>query len=64
MHSKLAAASAAFAPIAGLVKSNTLPLPLACRLFESKVDSILTPTRWLWADVEGVVDILDNQYEE
>ena len=46
--SRLHAASAAMAQLAGMVSSAMLPWYVACELFETKVDSLLASGRWLF----------------
>ena len=63
LYMRLALASAAFSKLSGLVSAGAVPIAWATRLFESKVDSILVLSRWLWLGVPGLAAILDRQQE-
>ena len=54
------AATRAFGNLCGLVSSGAVPLPIALRMFHSKVDSILDFGRWLFVFSPGAKERLDN----
>ena len=63
MNQRLAIAGTNFTTLSNLVDANVIPLPMAVVLFESKVDSILTLSQWIWVGQEGVEETLNRQYD-
>ena len=63
MKQRLAIAGTIFTTLANLVDANVVPLPMAVVLFESKVDSILTLSQWIWVGQEEVEETLNRQYD-
>jgi hypothetical protein len=60
LETVLHAAGAVLATLAGLVAARAIPLHLAVRLFEGKVDSILEYSRWLCATSHGAMQRYDE----
>ena len=63
MEAKLQAASSVLGQLAGLVVCRALPIALAIQVFESKVDSMLVLSRWLWITLPDAKERLNRCYE-
>ena len=62
LRNRLAAADGVFSILSSLVEHNVVPLPLAVVLFEGKIDSMLSVSRWLWIGTDGSTSVLNEQY--
>ena len=60
LHTRVRTASAALAPLAGLVAEEAIPLPPALVVNESKVDGVLANGRWLYATSTEMLDLLES----
>jgi hypothetical protein len=61
-QARIAAATADVAALAGLTRNKTIPISLALRMFDAKVEGSMRFSRWLWGASPELLTLADDAY--